>query len=223
MNTDYNLGLEVHNLLKENNLENPMCSNINLWDDKAHLAKLEDNLRVFIENLGLDVRNESLTATPKRMVNLFINELFRGLDYKNFPEILMEKNVFSYNQPLVLKNIRLNSTCEHHFVAMRAHALIAYIPDQKIIGIGKLAQIANFFANRPQIQERLTRQIFVAFKYLLATQDVAIAIKASHDCTTRRRVADDGEVSSIELGGKFLENTELKASFYQLAADLKSI
>jgi GTP cyclohydrolase I len=222
MHTDYKLGLQVHELLQKHNLENAFSLEvIDQWQDNNYIKKLEAGLADFIDNLGLDLANKSLAATPGRMVKLFIQELFYGLDYHNFPAISSDENSFQYNSPLISKNIQVHSTCEHHFVAIRATATIAYIPNQKIIGLGKLNQVVNFFAHRPQLQERLTRQILVVLQYLLETTDVAVAINASHDCIDRRCVKNMGnEILSIETGGQFLNDSGFKADFNHLAMQM---
>lgn len=221
MKTNYNLGLEIHQLLNKNNLENSVkWQVVDLWQDEKHLAQLEAKLTDFIQGLGLDLHNNTLSNTPKRMVKLFLEDLFWGLDYHNFPDICSDDNSFNYVNPIISKNINLYSTCEHHFVAIRGYATIAYIPKGKIIGLGKLNQIVNFFAHRPQVQERLTRQISIVLQYLLDTDDVAVAINASHDCISRNCRADmENKVFSFDAGGKFLSDKTLNASFYNLGEE----
>jgi GTP cyclohydrolase IA len=220
MKTNYDLGRNVQLLLQKNNLENSAnwrC--IDSWHDEKYIKQLEVKLAEFIQDLGLDLTNTSLTCTPKRIVKLFIEDLFWGLDYRNFPDICCDDNSFAYAQSLISKNINLQSTCEHHFVAIRGYAAIGYIPKNKIIGLGKLNQIVNFFAHRPQVQERLTRQIFIVLQYILDTQDVAVAINAHHDCISRHCGSDkENEVLTIDLGGRFLNDESLNASFRNLNA-----
>ncbi|HLX54559.1 MAG TPA: GTP cyclohydrolase I FolE [Aquella sp.] len=216
MNTNYKLGQEIHQLLLKNNLENPInWQQIDLWNDSKYVKQLEDKLTDFTSHLGLDLSNVSVSNTPNRMVKLFLEDLFWGLDYNNFPDITSDDNSFNYTNPLVSKNIQLKSTCEHHFVAISGYVTVAYIPNKKIIGLGKLNQIVSFFAHRPQIQERLTRQIGTVLQHLLETRDVAVAITARHNCINRCGVSDTGnEILSFDLSGKFLNDETLNSNFH---------
>jgi GTP cyclohydrolase I len=216
MTTNYKLGLEIQQLLQKNNLENPInWQLVDRWNDSEYIKPLEDKLTDFIQHLGLDLSNASLSGTPNRMVKLFLEDLFWGLDYHNFPEITADNNSFAYKNPLVSKNIQLKSTCEHHFVAINGCATVAYIPNKKIIGLGKLNQIVNFFAHRPQVQERLTRQISAVLQHILDTKDVAVAITARHDCINRCGVSDMGnEILSFDLAGKFLNDETINSNFF---------
>ena len=218
MKTNYGLGLKIRELLRKSNLENSAnWQFIDLWHDEKQVGLLEAKLTDFIRNLGLDLDNTSLSGTPGRMVKLFLEDLFWGLDYHNFPDISSDDNSFTYVNPIISQNISIHSTCEHHFVAIRGHATIAYIPKKKVIGLGKLNQIVNFFAHRPQVQERLTRQVCIVLQYLLDTPDVAVAISANHDCISRHCTADAAnKILTLDLGGKFLDDETLNANFYNL-------
>ncbi|MCC2625825.1 MAG: cyclohydrolase [Burkholderiales bacterium] len=214
-NTNHELGLQIHQLLKQKSLENSInWKTIDAWQDTNYIKQLEDKFTDFVRHLGLDLSDELLVDTPSRIVRLFVDDLFWGLDYYNFPDIIAEGNAIKYTQPIVSKNIQLKSTCEHHFVAIKGHVTIAYIPGGKIIGLGKLNQIVDFFAHRPQIQERLTRQISVVLQHLLKTKSVAVAITAHHDCVNRSGVSDtENKVQTFDLSGKFASDDILKASF----------
>jgi GTP cyclohydrolase I len=214
-NTNHELGLQIHQLLKQRSLENSInWKAVDAWQDANYIKQLEDKFTSFARYLGLDLSIKSVADTPKRIVRLFVEDLFWGLDYYNFPDISTEGNAMKYTQPIVSKNIQLKSTCEHHFVAIRGYVTIAYIPGGTIIGLGKLNQIVDFFAHRPQIQERLTRQICVVLQHLLKTKSVAVAITACHDCVNRSGVSDtDNEVQTFDLAGKFASDDTLKASF----------
>lgn len=218
MSTNYNLGLEIHQLLQENNLENYINWNsVDRWSDGEYAKELEEKLAVFLQHFGIDLDNSSMCGTPKRMVCLFMKDLFWGLDYHNFPDISFDNNTFAYTNPLISKNIQLKSTCEHHMVAINGYATVAYIPGKKVVGLGKLNQIVSFFAHRPQMQERLTNQVCKVLQYLLDTQDVAVAINAHHGCINRGGISDSGNmVLSFALGGKFLSDNILNSNFYNL-------
>lgn len=224
MSTNHTLGLQVHQLLQQHNLEN--CINwqvVDSWQDEKYLDCLTSKMADFMQTLGLDLLNNSLSDTPKRVVWLFLRDLFWGLDYRNFPDIVIDDNTCTYTYPIISKNIPLHSTCEHHFVAINGHVTIAYIQPKKIIGLGKLNQVVDFFAHRPQVQERLTRQIAIVLQYLLDTQDVAVAINATHDCIRSIGAKIDNEVSSFDLSGKFLSDKVLNTNFYNLALTKSTI
>lgn len=219
MKTNHDLGLKIHALLKKNNLENnAVWKTIDLWHDEQYRKELDDKLTDFIQHLGLNLDDTSLACTPKRMTKLFLDDLFWGLDYRNFPDISSDDNSFEYKSPLISKHIAINSTCEHHFVTFKGYTTVVYIPNKKIIGLGKINQVVSFFAHRPQLQERLTRQIFIVLKHLLDTEDVAVFINARHDCISRHEKTDkSNEILSFELGGKFLSDKALNNYFYNLA------
>lgn len=217
------LGQKIHQLLKAKNLENPMVfDQINAWSDPVNIKILETKFADFIKHLGFDLTNDSLAKTPKRVIEFFINEIFYGLNYNHFPEISATKNGFAYNSPLISQGITVNSTCEHHLVSIQGKAVVGYIPGEKIIGLSKLNRVVDFFARRPQVQERMTRQIFVVLQELLGTKDVAIAINAIHNCIVTRGIEDvESETLTLEVGGKFETDSALKASFYQLATNIR--
>ena len=223
-NKNYELGLHIHNLLKAQKLENPILQEyVEQWSNSEHLARLEVKLAEFLVLLGFDLSDSSLSKTPKRVVKFFLNELFHGLDYQNFPNISATDNDFAYTSPLISQGISVNSTCEHHLVAIQGKAIVAYMPTDKIVGLSKLNRVVDFFARRPQVQERMTRQIFVVLQEVLGTEDVAVAINATHNCIVTRGIEDvESETLTLETGGKFASDSVLKASFYQLATAMKS-
>lgn len=211
------LGNQIHKLLLKNGLENPFFTRqVKLWHDKEYILGLELMFAKFLQNLGLNLHDESLADTPKRVVDNFINELCYGLDYKNFPEIVLQENHCEYTSPIMIKNIRVNSLCEHHLVSIDGMAYISYIPDKKIIGFGTLVKIVDFFSRRPQLQERLTRQVYFTLKEILITANIAVGINAKHDCINNRGLRGiNNEVFTVELGGKFLTDESLKNNFCQ--------
>ena len=218
---NYELGLKIQKLLQDNNLENPMINEVVAkWSDPTYISVIQDKLSDFLKALGFDLSDTSIANTPRRVVKFFIKELFYGLDYRNFPKISLALNTFKYHTPLISQAIVVNSTCEHHLVSIRGQAVIAYIPKDKVVGLSKLNRVVDFFASRPQVQERMTRQIFIVLQYILETEDVAVAINASHNCIVIRGVKDtDSKTLTIELGGQFLSDTILKDNFYQLASN----
>lgn len=209
---DYKLGLEIKKLLSNNNLENPINFDIiDNWNNKIYFNSIELHFQQFLEKLGLDTRDSAIKKTPNRVIKFFINELFYGLNYKNFPKITLSKNTFKYESPLISKKILFYTTCEHHLVTIRGFALVAYIPNNNIIGLSKINRIVDFFSHRPQLQERLTRQVFACIKYVTNSNDVAVILNAKHDCMVIRGIKEDNTSNiTFEFSGKFAKDVSLK-------------
>ena len=167
--------------------------------------KIATHFRAIMEELGLDLKDESLKGTPDRVAKMYVNEFCSGLDPKNEPRIAVFPNDKKYNQMLVEKNIVLHSMCEHHFVPIVGKCHIAYIPGSTLIGLSKLIRVANYFARRPQLQERLTQDIADFLKEKLDTEDVAVIIDADHFCCRIRGVRDaSSSTVTTHLGGRFM-------------------
>lgn len=209
------LGCWVHENLVKNGVETPIIENKSLrYADK--LAKIQDCVHTIMGTLGLDLKDDSLNETPKRIAKMYLNEIFWGLDYNNFPKITTIENKMGYENMLIERHIRVSSTCEHHFIPMMGEAFIAYLPSKKVIGLSKINRIVEFFSRRPQVQERLTEQIFYTLCLLLETQNVAVLIKAEHTCVKLRGVEDiNSDTITSRLGGYFLEGASLRNEFYQ--------
>lgn len=217
------IGYKIHQLLLSQSLENPIIfDKVSKWGDKEYVKTLETKLSDFLGELGFDLSSEALSKTPNRVVEMFINEFFYGLNYNNFPQISVTTNDCLYNSPIWSQGITVRSICEHHLVSIKGIALLGYIPNKNIVGLSKLNQVVDFFARRPQIQERLTRQICVALTEILETEDVAIAISAVHGCIVDRGIKDTGSrILSIDCGGKFQTDLHLKEAFYNMANMIK--
>ncbi|MCL4138213.1 UNVERIFIED_CONTAM: hypothetical protein GTU68_057516 [Idotea baltica] len=156
--------------------------------------------------LGLDLTDDSLRGTPKRVAKMYINELFMGLDPKNKPKMSTFENKYNYTAMLVEKNITIYSNCEHHFLPIVGKAHVAYIPNGKVIGLSKINRIVDYYARRPQVQERLALQILNEIKTTLGTEDVAVFVDAEHMCVSSRGVQDQtSSTVTIEYSGKFKE------------------
>lgn len=212
--TDSRLGEEVHNYLINNGVETPMKGTIGTYDEKFSIIK--ESIKGIMETLGLDLSDDSLSETPKRVTKMYLNEVFWGLDYRNFPKITTIENKMQYENMLLERHIKVMSQCEHHFIPMMGEAFIAYLPDKKVIGLSKINRIVEFFSRRPQVQERLTEQIFHTLCLILETEDVAVLIKAEHTCVKLRGVEDvNSDTITSRLGGKFLEGAALRNEFYQ--------
>ena len=198
--------------LVERGLETPMIENGLSRDEKYNLIKA--SMKDVVTTLGLDLRDDSLTETPHRIAKMYVDELFGGLDYRNFPKISVIDNKMGVEEMVKVDNISVISTCEHHFVTIDGASRVAYIPNDKIIGLSKINRIVRFFAQRPQVQERLTQQILVALQTLLETHDVAVTIDATHYCVKSRGVMDsNSSTQTTALGGQFKADHRTRAEF----------
>ena len=210
---DKELGLKVQAYLIKKKVQTPTT---NIFEPERH-RMIETHFKSIMEVLGLDLRDDSLTETPKRVANMFINELFWGLNPHNFPKITTVKNKMQYNEMVIEKDIKVSSVCEHHFVTIFGKAHIAYIPKKTVLGLSKLNRITEYFSRRPQIQERLGQQIFHTLCYILGTNDVAVVIEAEHFCVKTRGVEDvNSSTVTSKLGGKFITKPALRAEFMGL-------
>jgi GTP cyclohydrolase I len=205
----------VRRALQAKGLETPMVENGLSGEDKR--IKIQAAMRDVMEALGLDLSDDSLQDTPKRIAKMYVNEIFSGLDYKAFPKITQIENKMSIDQPVQVSGISLTSTCEHHFVTIDGTATVSYIPKSTVIGLSKINRLVGFFAQRPQVQERLTQQVMVALQALTGTEDVAVSISATHYCVKARGIKDSqSSTKTSSLGGAFNTNPDLRREFYQL-------
>jgi GTP cyclohydrolase I len=172
-------------------LETPMKSDAFIMSDKDKKEKISDLFAQIMDVMGLDLTDDSLKGTPNRVAKMYIEEIFSGLNPDNKPKIALFDNKYQYNQMLVEKNITFYSNCEHHFVPIIGQAHIAYISSGKVIGLSKINRIVQYYAKRPQVQERLTNQIAMDLKAILNTEDIAVIIDAKHLCVSSRGVKDD--------------------------------
>jgi len=204
--------LMVREALLAHGLETPMIPHT--IDNEEKYLKIKDSLTVIMKTLGLDLNDDSLQETPHRIAKMYVNEIFSGLDYAHFPKITVIENKMKVDEMVKVKDISLTSTCEHHFVTIDGTARVAYIPGDKIIGLSKINRIVRFFAQRPQVQERLTQQILVALQTLLGTDDVAVTIDATHYCVKSRGVMDAGSTTqTTALGGAFKDSHRTRDEF----------
>jgi GTP cyclohydrolase I len=203
---------QVKNALAERGLETPM--QVNDFNREEKKSRIEHHMREVLQLLELDLTDDSLEETPGRIAKMFVDEIFSGLDYRNFPKITVIENKMKVSEMVSVKDITVTSTCEHHFVTIDGKAAVAYIPRGKIIGLSKINRIVRFFAQRPQVQERMTQQILVALQTLLETDDVAITIDATHYCVKSRGVMDaTSETTTTALGGTFKSNPSTRQEF----------
>jgi GTP cyclohydrolase I len=196
------------------NLETPLKDNAFEKSDYEKIEIIQNHFKIIMDELGLDLNDDSLKGTPSRVAKMFVNEIFKGLDPINKPKISLFENKYNYNKMLIEKNINLRTTCEHHFLPITGKAHLTYISSGKVIGLSKLNRIVNYFAQRPQVQERLTQQILVALQTLLGTDSVAVRIKATHYCVKSRGVMDtSSQTETTALGGQFKADPTARAEF----------
>ena len=185
-------------------LETPMKKDAFKLSDNEKKEKIANLFSEIMDVMGLDLTDDSLKGTPKRVAKMYIEEIFSGLNPKNKPKVALFDNKYQYNQMLVEKNITFYSNCEHHFVPIIGKAHVAYISSGKVIGLSKLNRIVQYYAKRPQVQERLTNQIAEELKAILNTEDVAVIIDAKHLCVSSRGIKDDtSSTVTSYFGGKF--------------------
>ncbi len=202
----------VKDALERRGLETPMQPNLATPAEKKE--KIEQHMREILNLLGLDLTDDSLEETPQRIAKMYVDEIFSGLDYANFPKITVIENKMKVSEMVKVKDITLTSTCEHHLVTIDGTAAVAYIPRGKIIGLSKINRIVRFFAQRPQVQERMTQQILVALQTLLESVDVAVPIDATHYCVKSRGGMDaTSGTTTTALGGIFKSNPATRAEF----------
>jgi GTP cyclohydrolase IA len=187
-------------------VDTPMREDAFEMSDEEKMAQIEYHFKQIMETLGLDLTDDSLKGTPKRVAKMYIKEIFSGLNPANMPKIALFDNKYQYNEMLVEKDITFYSNCEHHFVPIIGKAQVAYIANGKVVGLSKLNRLVQHFAKRPQVQERLTMQIAKELQKVLGTDDVAVMIDAKHLCVSSRGVQDDSSSTITSFyGGKFKE------------------
>ncbi|NBU98973.1 MAG: GTP cyclohydrolase I FolE [Spirochaetia bacterium] len=173
-------------------------------DDETKIKLIQEKFSDIMNILGLDLSDDSLKGTPYRVAKMFVNEVFNGLNPKNKPNVKTFENKYQYKSILIEKNINVQSFCEHHFLPIVGKANIGYIPDKQVVGLSKLNRIVDYYSRRPQVQERLTRQILEELKSTLQTEDVIVMIDAKHLCVSSRGIKDLGSSTlTIEGSGKF--------------------
>lgn len=213
--TDPALGLAVHEHLVKVGVETPIVET-NL-DRKARIEIIEKHFAAIMRTLGLDLTDDSLVETPTRVAKMYVNEIFWGLDHDAFPKCTTVDNKMNYDEMVIERNINVQSNCEHHFVVIDGLATVAYIPNQKVLGLSKINRIVEYFSKRPQIQERLTEQVYHALQFILDTENVAVVIDAQHYCVKSRGVEDTGSSTvTSKLGGCFKTDPSVRAEFMNI-------
>ena len=196
------------------NVDTPLLKNAFEKSDEEKISKIQTYFSNIMEELGLDLSDDSLSGTPYRFAKMYVKELFYGLNPKNRPKLSTFENKYGYNKMLIEQNINIDSSCEHHFLPIVGQAHIGYIPKKKVIGLSKINRLVDYYAHRPQVQERLCIQILKDLQETLETKDVIIVINAKHMCVSSRGIKDKSSfTTTIEFGGCF-EELEYRNSFF---------
>jgi len=217
---DPELGKKIHDHLIKCGVETPMAAKNPgdpVLDRKDKIERIEKYFTLIMDTLGLDLSDDSLNETPKRVAKMYTNEIFYGLDIEAFPKCTTVDNKMKYDEMVVERNVNVQSNCEHHFVVIDGVATVAYIPNKRVLGLSKINRVVEYFSKRPQIQERLTEQIFHALQYILDTENVAVVIDAQHFCVKSRGVEDTGSRTvTSKLGGGFKTDPSVRAEFMRM-------
>ena len=202
-------------------IETPMLPNAFEKSDDEKIKIIQHHFGEIMETLGMDLSDDSLSGTPYRFAKMYVKELFYGLNPKNRPKVSTFKNKYGYKKMLVEQNITIDSSCEHHFLPIIGHAHIAYIPKDKVIGLSKINRLLDYYAHRPQVQERLSIQILKDLQNVLETEDVIVMVCARHLCVSSRGIKDkDSFTTTIEYGGCY-EDNEYRDEFLNIINNQK--
>ena len=197
-------------------VETPLRADAFKKSDEEKMANIEKLFGGIMEELGLDLNDDSLKGTPHRVAKMYVKEMFSGLNPQSKPSLSVFDNKYQYNKMLVERDITFASACEHHFLPIVGKAHIAYISSGKVIGLSKMNRIVEYYGKRPQVQERMTLQIFNELKEALETEDIIVVVDAEHLCVSTRGVNDKtSRTTTLEYGGKFVD-VDLRNEFYQL-------
>ena len=199
-----------------NTVDTPIRADAFLKSDEKKIETIEWHFSKIMEELGLDMKDDSLSGTPYRVAKMYVKELFYGLNPLNKPKVSTFENSYNYERILVEKDIKLNSVCEHHFLPITGIAHVAYIPEKRVIGLSKINRLVQYYAHRPQVQERLCRQILQGLQEELGTENVIVFLNAKHSCVSARGIKDDSSIMiTVEYGGAFSEEKNRK-EFYNI-------
>lgn len=211
---DPELGLKVEAYLKSKGVHTPTVQEALEQKDESKIKKIEKHFASIMDILGLDRQDDSLEETPTRVAKMYVREIFWGLKPENFPKCTVIENKMGYDEMVVEKDITMMSNCEHHFVTIDGKAHVAYIPKTKVLGLSKMNRIVEYFARRPQVQERIAEQVYHALSYILETEDVAVVIEGVHYCVRSRGVEDyNSSTITLKLGGCFKDEPDCRAEF----------
>ena len=196
-------------------IDTPMREDAFELSDIEKKKKIQKYFKAIMETLGLDLKDDSLSGTPHRVAKMYVDEIFYGLNPNNKPKVALFENKYKYNEMLVERNITFYSNCEHHFVPIYGKVHVAYISSGKVIGLSKINRIVDYFARRPQVQERLTNQIGNELMEILETEDVAVIVDAKHMCVSSRGIKDNSSATTTSFySGKFRDDNT-KSEFHK--------
>jgi GTP cyclohydrolase I len=197
-------------------VETPLRKDAFVKSDEAKIEAIQGCFHKIMEELGLDLEDDSLKGTPYRVAKMYVKELFSGLDPKNKPKLSVFDNKYEYNKMLVESDITFNSACEHHFLPIIGKAHVGYVSSGKVIGLSKINRIVEYYARRPQVQERMSMQLFHELKNALQTENVIVVVEATHLCVSTSGVNDkSSKTTTVEYGGVF-ENKDVRNDFFTL-------
>lgn len=200
------------------NILTPLRPDAFEMDDDTKMIKIEAHFREIMEIMGLDLTDDSLKGTPRRVAKMYIKELFCGLNPKNMPTLTHFKNHYNYDEMLVERDIMFHSNCEHHFVPIMGKAHVAYVSSGQVIGLSKLHRVVNHFARRPQVQERMTIQIGETLKHVLQTDNVAVILDADHMCVSSRGINDQTSSTITSYYGGVFKETNKREEFLKMVS-----
>ena len=202
-------------------IETPLRTDAFEKSDDEKIENIQHHFGMIMEELGLDLTNESLSGTPYRFAKMYVKELFYGLNPNNKPKLSVFENKYAYGKMLVEQNITIDSSCEHHFLPIIGYAHVAYIPKDKVIGLSKINRLVDYYARRPQVQERLVLQILNDLQNVLETKDVIVSVTAKHLCVSSRGIKDHSSyTTTLEYGGSFNEESK-RNEFLQIITQQK--
>lgn len=219
--SDPELGKQIHEHLVKCGVETPVTDLVGK-DAKSKIEIIQQKFADIMNILGLDLTDDSLMDTPRRVAKMYVGEIFWGLDYEAFPKCTTVDNKMKYDEMVVERNVNVQSNCEHHFVVIDGLATVGYIPNNKVLGLSKINRIVEYFSKRPQIQERLTEQIYHALQYILETDNIGVVIDAQHYCVKSRGVEDTGSSTvTSKLGGVFKSDASVRTEFMNIVNNCK--
>jgi len=211
------LGKKIREYLIKMGVETPINESALALENKKKIDILEEAFTTIWKTVGIDLNDDSLRETPNRMAKMYINEIYFGLKEENFPKCTTVDNKMRYDEMVIERDVNVQSNCEHHGVVIDGLATVAYIPKDRVLGLSKINRIVEYFSKRPQIQERLTEQVYHALQYILGTDNVAVVINAQHYCVKSRGVEDTGSSTmTSKLGGCFKTDPMVRAEFMSL-------
>ena len=204
------------------NIETPLMPDAFDKTDQEKIRSIQGHFEKIMKDLGLDLTDDSLSGTPYRFAKMYVKELFYGLNPANKPKLSTFENKYGYKKMLVEQNITIDSSCEHHFLPIVGHAHIAYVPNDKVIGLSKINRLVDYYAHRPQVQERLCLQIMKDLQDILDTEDVIVVINAKHLCVSSRGIKDKNSfTTTVEYGGCFEQVSNRNEFFASLTGRLE--